>query len=75
MENPTDKRKKRELATDYEKLITDLVKDGRDIAKLEVEDSVRAAVRVKSSLRAHKAKVDEFYEKIEKIRVEIVSRD
>jgi hypothetical protein len=74
MDNPTDKRKKRELMTEYEKLITALVKDGRDIAKLEVEDSERAAVRVKSSLRALKAQIDVFYGKIEKIRVEIVSR-
>lgn len=73
MENPQDKRKKRILMTDYEKLITALVHDARDVAKLEFEDNERAAVRVKSSLRKFKAQVDTFYDKIEKIRVEIVS--
>jgi hypothetical protein len=58
---------------DYEALLIDLAKHGKEVAKLEFSDSERNAVALKAKLREFKKKFDTFYEKVEGARVEIVS--
>ncbi len=70
----TDKRKKRDLVPDYQDLILFLVDNGKDIHELEVSDSERAAVRAKGSLREFRKKVETLYDRLEEVRVEIVSK-
>jgi hypothetical protein len=74
MSSKTNKAKVRDLVPDYEALIIFLANNGKDIHELEVANNERACVRAKAKLREFRAMVDSFYEQIEGVRKEIVSK-
>ena len=74
MSSKTNKIKKRDLVPDFNALIMFLVENGKDVHELEVADNERAAVRTKTMLREFKNSVDAFYDSIEAVRKEIVSK-
>jgi len=68
----SDKRK-RELLPKLKELILELVKLDKDIAKMEVNDSVALIRRVKRNLLDHQKNTNVFKKEIDNIRKDIIS--
>tara|TARA_Y100000814_G_scaffold293633_1_gene276291 strand:+ start:11545 stop:11757 length:213 start_codon:yes stop_codon:yes gene_type:complete len=68
----SDKRK-RELLPKLKELILELVELDKDIAKMEVNDSVALIRRVKRSLLDHQKNTNVFKKEIDNIRKDIIS--
>lgn len=68
----SDKRK-RELLPKLKELILELVKLDKDIAKMEVNDSVALIRRVKRNLLDHQKNTNVFKKEIDDIRKDIIS--
>jgi hypothetical protein len=66
------KEKIRDLSSDYNDLVAAMVKNGKDVFELEYSNSERAAVRAKSRIREFRKSVDNFYDRLEGVRKDIV---